>query len=95
MESLDIKFVVIVDNSDIMIAGHVDFSSMNKRIGLMESKVRFGFEREIKFALERIYMWGNRLVDGEDVWSVDSGELIFRGESTIDHHRVMLEYLVQ
>ena len=95
VESLDIKFVVIVDNSDIMISGHVDFSSMSKRIGLMESKVRFGFEREIKFALERIQMWGNRLVDGEDIWSVDSGELIFREESTIEHHRVMVGHLVQ
>ena len=28
----------------------------------------------------------NSLIDGEDVWRVDSGELMFREQITIEHH---------
>ena len=79
--------------SDLVINSDLPHSQTDMFIGFeiqngvfTVSKVRFGFEGKIKFVLERIHMWGNKLVDGE---------LIFREESTIEHHRVMVEHLVQ
>ena len=45
----------------------------------------WGFNHHVDFVAHGVPC-GPVKGDGEDVWSIDSGELIFREQSTIEHH---------
>merc|ERR1719186_2214793 len=92
---VEFKFVSIIDNSDIMISMHMGFTSMGKVVDHVEAKVSLGLKGKIVLAFNWIPLWGNGLVDGEDIRSVDSIELVFSIELSIKDDLILIRHLVQ